>query len=76
MTATALGLLGPLALIAALGLNAMLLWRAAPAFSRALGGARPLLVPARFKPEGESNVVALRPRVEATAGRPVRQLAA
>jgi hypothetical protein len=62
--------------MATIGLNAVLLWRSAPAFARALGGARPLLVPAHILPEGESNVVPLRPRVRAAAGRPVRQLAA
>ena len=63
VTATTLGLLGPLALLAALALNAALLWRASPRLLQALGGARALVVPARIRPDGESNVVALRPRV-------------
>lgn len=63
VTATALGLLGPLALLAAVALNAGLLWRATPRLVQALGGARPLIVPARIVPGGESNVVPLRPRL-------------
>jgi hypothetical protein len=57
VTANALGLLGPISLLAVLGLNALLLWRASPAFARALGGtARPRLVVA-FAPDGESNII-------------------
>ena len=61
VTATFFGLAGPLALIAALVLNAVLLWRATPNLCAALLGARPTLVPARVRPDGESNVIALRP---------------
>jgi hypothetical protein len=56
VTANALGLIGPIALLAALGLNGLLLGRSVPAFARALGGVRPQMVPA-FAPDGESNVI-------------------
>lgn len=75
MTATALGLIGPLAFLAAVALNGVLVWRAAPGLARALAGPQPLRVPARIRPDGESNVIALRPRPglsPATAVRPIR----
>ncbi|MFN7398430.1 MAG: hypothetical protein ACK5SX_05060 [Sandaracinobacter sp.] len=79
VTATALGLLAPLALFAALGLNGVLLWRAAPGVRRALAGPVPTFVPACILPDGESNVVALRPAMPAgvrarAAARPSAQL--
>ncbi len=76
VTATALGLLGPIALLAALGLNAGLLWRAAPGLAQALAGPQPQRIPARIVPEGESNVVALRPRPASVALHRPRRLAA
>jgi hypothetical protein len=76
-TATALGLLGPLAFLAAIVLNAALLWRASPRLLQALAGVRPTLVPAMIRPEGESNIVPLRPRVSpAVAASPRHRLAA
>jgi hypothetical protein len=76
VTATVLGLLGPIALLAALGLNAGLLWRAAPGLARALAGPQPMRIPARMLPEGESNVVPLRPRQDAAAIHRSHRLAA
>ncbi len=69
-TATALGLIGPLALLAALSLNAALLWRAAPGLRRALAGIGPTIATVAALPGGESNVVALRPRLSPALGRP------
>jgi hypothetical protein len=78
MTANTLGLLGPLMLLAALGLNAILLWRKAPELARALAGtARPRLITA-FAPDGESNVIPF-PRASArglSAARPAVRRAA
>jgi hypothetical protein len=65
VTATALGLLAPLALFAALGLNGVLLWRAAPSVRQALAGPVPTFTPACIVPDGEANVVALRPGMPA-----------
>lgn len=74
VTATALGLIGPLAFMAAVALNAGLLWRAAPRLLQALAGVRATVVPAMIAPDGESNVVPLRPRLSpavAVAPRPL-----
>ena len=72
VTATALGLIGPLAFLAAVVLNAGLIWRAVPNLGRALAGPQPVRIPARILPSGESNVVPLRPRLSpvAVAARP------
>lgn len=76
VTATALGLLGPLAFLAAIALNAGLIWRAGPHLARALAGPQPIRIPARIRPDGESNVVPLQPRLTAAAApRPLAQAA-
>jgi hypothetical protein len=70
VTATALGLLGPIALLAAIGLNTGLLWRSAPGLVRALAGPQLQRIPARVLPDGECNVVPLRPHFSPAAGSP------
>lgn len=76
VTATALGLLGPLAFLAAIALNAGLVWRAAPQLAKALAGPQPVRIPARILPDGESNVIPLQPRLRAAAAsRPFAQAA-
>lgn len=72
VTATALGLVGPIALLGALALNAVLLWRAAPGLRMAIAGTGPDLVPVAIRPDGESNVIPLQPRLRPVAGHPHR----
>lgn len=70
VTATALGLVGPIALLGALALNAVLLWRGAPGLRTAILGTGPALVPVGIRPDGESNVVPFQPRLRPVAGHP------
>ena len=59
--ATAFGLFGLSAFLAVLGVNILLLWRHAPSLAEALGfsASRGVVLTC---PEGEPNVVLLRPR--------------
>lgn len=70
VTATALGLVGPIALLGAVVLNVVLLWRAAPGLRKALLGTGPSLVAVQIRPDGEPNVVLFQPRLKPLAACP------
>ena len=70
VTATALGLIGPIALLGALAVNAVLLWRAAPGLRRAILGTGPAVVAVRIRPDGELNVVPFQPRLRPVVAHP------
>lgn len=58
MLASTTALLGPIALMAIVGLNLVLLWRRSPALALALRGPQPRLVSLSTGGTGESNVIA------------------
>lgn len=76
MANTALGLIGSIAFLAILGLNALLLFRNAPRLLAALRltGAKGTVVV--FAPTGESNVIALHPRGQVSPAGSALRLAA
>ena len=69
---TVFGLFGLFAFLAMLGVNALLLWRHAPRLASALGFAEGRGEWIRPAPEGDPNVVRLRPVSRRVAAAPVR----
>ena len=74
MIATATALLGPLALLAILTLNAGLLWRRMPALTAALRGPQPVRLLLAAGGSGESNVIPF-PTARTVSARPARMAA-
>ena len=74
MIATATALLGPLALLAILTLNASLLWRRMPALAAALRGPQPVRLLLTADGPGESNVIPF-PTARKVSARPARMAA-
>ncbi|TPE64936.1 hypothetical protein FJQ54_00375 [Sandaracinobacter neustonicus] len=76
MIATTTALIGPLALLAILGLNAGLLWRRAPSFAAALRGPQPVQMLLAAGGTGESNVIPFPAARTTPCTAPGRRLAA
>ena len=74
MIATATALLGPLALLAILTLNAGLLWRRMPALAAALRGPQPVRLLLTADGPGESNVIPF-PTARTLSTRPAQMAA-